>query len=169
MGQNFLQSGSVITSIVDKTLELTTQYDCKTLLEIGPGKGAITEPLLEKIKVGTNPNCKVVLVEKDDQFAKNWGVRALMDGPERLEIVHSDFLLLPDPSWLRDQNQGVVSNLPYSAGTAILTHLSGYHRSLKFMVLMFQLEVANRILAQPGPPQEFQKPLTQKCVPFGRI
>lgn len=138
-GQHFLKDQSVIHKVV-RALEI--QED-EHVLEIGPGKGALTFPL---IRAGA----KVVAVEVDSKMIEHLLSRNI--GSENLEIIHQDFLNL---NWQELIEQAgnkfkVASNLPYQSSTAILLRLFHQIDFPTRMVLMFQKEVAERILAQPG-------------------
>ena len=139
LGQHFLRDKTVCDRIAQKAIELTQEFKCTQILEIGPGRGAITEPILE-LK-GHTP---LVLAERDSRLVAEWRVR----GGARVE--EGDFLDLAEEKWLNKTPLAVVSNLPYSAGTAILTRLAAHPEKIPFMVLMFQAEVAQRIRAEPS-------------------
>ncbi|HUP56366.1 MAG TPA: 16S rRNA (adenine(1518)-N(6)/adenine(1519)-N(6))-dimethyltransferase RsmA [Bdellovibrionota bacterium] len=146
LGQHFLKDTSVIDRIVDRGLELASEHEVKSLLEIGPGRGALTLPLLERL--GRAPSiARFTLCERDRDLAANW--RAF-DVGNRLLVREGDFVTLPREEWFGEAPIGIVSNLPYSAGTAILDRLAREHESIPFMVLMFQAEVAQRLRAEPG-------------------
>jgi 16S rRNA (adenine1518-N6/adenine1519-N6)-dimethyltransferase len=145
LGQHFLRDPAVQARIVTAALELAREAGITRLLEIGPGKGAITSPLLERL--GEAPSVERLLVcEKDRELATYWTAEAL--GKPRLSVLAGDFLELSREQWMSDPPPGVVSNLPYSAGTAILDRLA--RERIPFMVLMFQAEVAQRLRAVPS-------------------
>lgn len=140
LGQHFLRDPGVQDRVVTTALELTREARVQTLLEIGPGKGALTKLLLERM----GDQLRLVLCEKDRELATYWQAEAL--GSPKLAVLPGDFLDLPKEQWLIDPPPGVVSNLPYSAGTAILDRLA--REQIPFMVLMFQAEVAHRLRAE---------------------
>jgi len=113
-----------------------------TVLEIGPGGGALTNKILEK-HAGSNFN--FVIVEKDKKIANYW--KDKLKSTKNIQIFDADFLKLPENDFL-SKKIAVISNLPYSSGTAILQKLSTHHRQISHMTLMFQLEVAKRLYAQ---------------------
>lgn len=142
-GQNFLKDIRVIARIIDEA----KLANSNTLMEIGPGKGAITEPLS---KIGGK---KLIAIEKDyvlvdflkEKFAKN----------PNFEVISSDFLEFDFDNFISTQNLNtgkiaVISNLPYSVGSRIFVDLCKQARHLEFCVLMFQKEVADRIAASPN-------------------
>jgi 16S rRNA (adenine1518-N6/adenine1519-N6)-dimethyltransferase len=131
-GQNFLVDRAVARRIVDALGDLQG----RTVLEIGPGMGALTESLVGRAG-------RVTAVELDRDLARGleerWGNR-----PDLL-IVREDFLNWPLPALPPDL---VVGNLPYSAANAILRKLLDWG-AWKMGVFMVQKEVADRILADP--------------------
>ena len=154
-GQHFLRDAGVISQIVTDTLSDLGS----TCLEIGPGQGALTEPLLAAFqeKAKADAAFRFILVEKDRMLAVENEQRISRLGISHWAKVHcADFLELSESEWLRP-SLSVVSNLPYSSGTAILTRLCGAHANrkgssgLKRMTLMFQAEVAERVRAEGGP------------------
>jgi 16S rRNA (adenine1518-N6/adenine1519-N6)-dimethyltransferase len=149
LGQHFLKEPRVTQLIADTTIDLLKEHRCRALLEIGPGRGAITEPLMNLMRelgpeFGSEFEKKAfVLSERDRELADYWKKRGV-------RVEEGDFLDLPEEKWKIATPLGVVSNLPYSAGTAILTRLARHHEEIPFMVLMFQAEVAERLRASVG-------------------
>jgi 16S rRNA (adenine1518-N6/adenine1519-N6)-dimethyltransferase len=148
-----LRDLKVCETIASTAVDLCHAHACPRLLEVGPGKGAITLPIIrllaEKFTHETRP--ELLLSERDRWIAEEWKKEELATGTLRVE--EGDFLDLPWEKWGDRSPLGVVSNLPYSAGTAILTRLAGeaFNRTpIPFMVLMFQAEVAQRLYAQPS-------------------
>lgn len=110
------------------------------VLEIGPGRGVLTAPLLES-------GAAVCAVELDDRLYRSLDEKL---GPRGLTLLHADFLEL-DLARLGSGPFAVIANLPYAVGTPILQRLlawDGWSRA----VLMFQKEVALRLCARPGGP-----------------
>jgi len=138
LGQHFLVRGSVIQRIL-RSLQLQAQ---DRVLEIGPGRGALTLPLAEGVG-------RLLLVEKDRDLAARLR-ETLAEKP--VEVVEGDFLELPwsDLEQRVGGSPKIVSNLPYNVGTAILVKLLRSVAPGTLMVLMFQREVGERILAKPG-------------------
>lgn len=139
LGQHFLKDRGICERIVGAALE----FPGNSFLEIGPGGGALTLPLIESLQSREKP--ELVLAERDARIVEQWRSREL---PPWVRIEAGDFLDLPEERWLKDQ-LFVVSNLPYSAGTAILTRLALHRERVAGMVLMFQAEVAQRVRAEP--------------------
>ena len=128
LGQNFLVSDLVISKILKK-VELQNP---KSLIEIGPGLGALTEGLLEL-------KTTLKLIEMDHNFATYWKDRGC-------DLVQGDALQL-DWKPISSSETGLVSNLPYQISSSLVIDRSLDLEPLAFMVLMFQKEVAQRIQA----------------------
>lgn len=138
LGQHFLIRRSVVQRILS-ALELT---EPSPVLEIGPGKGALTGPLAHRAS-------RLLLIEKDPVLAEE--VKTHLEGKPSVEVLTEDFLELPwgEITQRLGENFRVVSNLPYQAATAILQRLLFHLPGGSLMVLMFQKEVADRLTAQP--------------------
>jgi len=135
LGQNFLKSEKIAEEIVSAG-EVGSD---DIILEVGPGKGILTEKLLEKAK-------KVIAVEKDEQLAEF--LKEKFKNNPKLEIIRGDILKF-SPMSRRDLDIGrykIIANIPYYITSHLLrTFLeSDYQPSL--MVLMVQKEVAERIV-----------------------
>jgi 16S rRNA (adenine1518-N6/adenine1519-N6)-dimethyltransferase len=134
-GQHFLHERGVLARILDAIAPSTEDF----LVEIGPGEGMLTGPLLERVK-------KVEAIELDRDLAAALQTRF----PDRL-IVHCADALEFDyarfPLGVR-----LVGNLPYNISTALLFHLAGYASRMRDMYFMLQLEVAERMVAAPSTP-----------------
>ncbi|HPC54484.1 MAG TPA: 16S rRNA (adenine(1518)-N(6)/adenine(1519)-N(6))-dimethyltransferase RsmA [Methanolinea sp.] len=112
----------------------------RIVLEVGPGRGALTEALLER-------GARVVAVEIDPGLVEMLSERFLREiGENRLVVVHGDAVSCPLPGF-----DVVVSNLPYSASSKITFRLleTGFEEA----VLMYQSEFADRMLAPAGTPE----------------
>jgi 16S rRNA (adenine1518-N6/adenine1519-N6)-dimethyltransferase len=134
LGQHFL----VDPDVARRTLALADLAPGATVLEIGPGRGALTEVLL-------SAGLRVVAVELDAELAAELEARRLAG----LTVVQGDFLRL-DLGSLPAQPMPVVANLPYSSGTAILARLLEAAPRFPRIVVMLQREVAERLCALPG-------------------
>ena len=134
LGQNFLVDTKVLEKIVN-----TIDIKNKTILEIGPGTGNLTSYILDK-----NPK-KIFVIEKDDILAKN-----LKDKySNKISIINDDVLNINE-NLLFDEKVIVFGNLPYNISTEILSKwIINLKNSFWFdaLILMFQKEVANRIIA----------------------
>jgi len=135
LGQNFLVDRHVADRIVGLLDDEPTR-----VLEIGPGRGALTEPLLDRFE-------RVRALELDEPL-----VAPLEDrfGPRGLEVLHADALTVALDGVVDSRPWQVASNLPYSVGTAILRRLLPRHDLFCRLAVMLQLEVAERVVAAPG-------------------
>jgi 16S rRNA (adenine1518-N6/adenine1519-N6)-dimethyltransferase len=141
LGQNFLLDLNLTAKIARSAGDLTGA----DVLEIGPGPGGLTRGLLAE---GAR---KVLAVEKDARC-----LPALQEiaaaYPGRLEVINADALAL-DPSERLAPPIKIVANLPYNVGTELLTRWldpADWPPFWDSLTLMFQREVAERIVAQPG-------------------
>ena len=138
LGQNFILDRQLLARIA----ALPGNLAGETVYEVGPGPGGLTRALLD---TGAN----VIAVERD---------RRCLPALAELEQVHADRLKIIDADALKiDEREvvgsgHVVSNLPYNVGTALLLRwLSGpWPPWWKSLTLMFQREVADRLVASPG-------------------
>lgn len=137
-GQNFLTDQRIIHRIIE-ALEPGTD---ETIVEIGPGRGALTAPLLEKVG-------SLVAIEFDRNLIPLLTERFI--GQENFKLVQSDALVTDICDVIRPAtNARLVANLPYNIATAILQSLIEQRHCLSEMVLMLQKEVVERINALPG-------------------
>lgn len=136
LGQSFLVEEDVLLKIV-AAADLC-QDD--TVLEIGPGLGALTHHLARAAK-------HVIAVELDDRLFPILEER--LRGLLNVQLIHADILAL-DPGALAGGPYSVVANLPYYITGAILRHLIESHPRPVRMVLTVQREVAERLTAGPG-------------------
>lgn len=139
LGQNFILDRQLLARIATIPGSLENQ----TVYEVGPGPGGLTNALLEAgarvIAVERDRRCLPALAELEQAY------------PDRLRIIAGDAMRI-DERLAIGENAHVVANLPYNVGTALLLRwLDGswppWWRSL---TLMFQKEVADRIIAGPG-------------------
>jgi 16S rRNA (adenine1518-N6/adenine1519-N6)-dimethyltransferase len=135
LGQNFLIDRNVLEQIVD-TVEITN----KEVLEIGPGSGNLTTFILKK-----NPK-KIYTIEKDDELAL-----LLKDKfSDEITIINDDVLKISEDK-ISNEKLTVFGNLPYNISTEILSKwIVNLDKNFWFenLVLMFQKEVAERIIAE---------------------
>lgn len=145
-GQNFLVDQKIILKIVEETFLRVDQSQSITLLEVGPGRGAITEHLLNHYQKSSTLK-HFHIVEMDRKFADHWTLQTKeING---VNVISQDMLKVDLPPLFEHSPVTVVSNLPYSSGTAILNQLSDFPQKIAAMVLMFQKEVADRVKALP--------------------
>ena len=135
LGQNFLIDRNVLEQIVD-----TVEIENKEVLEIGPGSGNLTSFILKK-----NPK-KVYTIEKDDELAL-----LLKDKfSDEITIINDDVLQISEDK-ISNEKLTVFGNLPYNISTEILSRwIINIDKNFWFesLVLMFQKEVAERIIAE---------------------
>lgn len=138
LGQNFLRDQNAIQRIVAALGDIAGQ----TVVEIGPGQGAITRLLAEKAK-------HAIAIELDRELAPF--LRAQFP-PERVTVVEQDVLQFDFTAAAQTAGQrlAVAGNLPYYITSPILMKLAAHHAALDRAVLMVQREVADRIVAGPG-------------------
>jgi len=136
LGQNFL----IDKNIIEKIVKITNIHN-KNVLEIGPGTGNLTEYILQQ-----NPNYLTV-IEKDENLCQNLFYRF----KDKIEIINSD--VLKENLEIKNSNEKftVFGNLPYNISTEIICRwVLNLKETCWFdeLVLMFQKEVADRIIAK---------------------
>ena len=135
LGQNFLIDKNILEKITN-----TTKITNKIVLEVGPGTGNLTSYILKK-----NPK-KLFVIEKDNQLA----IDLKNKFNNQISIIHEDVLKIDETTFFKDKLI-VFGNLPYNISTEII---SKWIINLKdkfwfeCLVLMFQKEVADRIIAE---------------------
>jgi 16S rRNA (adenine1518-N6/adenine1519-N6)-dimethyltransferase len=150
LGQNFLVDREAMQKIVDALGDISQA----TVMEIGPGKGALTDFIA--VRAG-----RLIAVELDRVFSAQLRMRyARMPNVEVIEadILKTDIATMVGkrPGPLRDLRPSepirarIVGNLPYYITSDILLKLFEAHRNIETIVIMVQLEVADRIAAKPG-------------------
>lgn len=136
--QHFLQDRAIIARLV----EVIDPKPGETVVEIGPGLGALTEPLLERLG-------RLDVVEIDTRLVA--ALRRRFSGIEGLRIHHADALTF-DFASLASETPGlrVVGNLPYHISTPLLFHLFAHSPILADMHFMLQRELVQRLVSPPG-------------------
>jgi 16S rRNA (adenine1518-N6/adenine1519-N6)-dimethyltransferase len=133
--QHFL----VNQSLCQKIVGLAALSPDDRVLEIGPGRGALTALLIEQVR-------ELWLLEVDSALVR--GLRERFGGRERLHLIQADAMRFPyeeiPPPFK------VVANLPYAVASPLLIRLLELRQRIPRMVLMFQREVAERLTAEPG-------------------
>ena len=137
LGQNFLLDNN----ITDKIAQAAAPFE-GSVIEIGPGPGGLTRSILLQ---GAQ---QVIAIEKDKRaFSYLEDLRQAAD--KRLTIIGADALTLP--VWeLGQQPRQIIANLPYNVATPLLIQWLEHAPEFTKMTLMFQKEVAERIVARPG-------------------
>lgn len=139
MGQNFIISGNVVDNVVSSTVIAPTD----TVLEIGPGLGALTIKIAKKAK-------QVIAVEKDSGLVNI--LRNIMKEQEinNIEVVNADILKCQIKSKCQmSKNYKLIANLPYNIATAVIMQFLEAKNPPQVMVVMLQKEVAKRVCAKP--------------------
>ncbi len=137
LGQNFLFDLNLTDKIVKSSEPI-----CPTVIEIGPGPGGLTRSILKK------KPAVLYTIDKDRQSEK-----MLTDIKK---IYRDNLIIITDdalhyPIWeLGDSPRQVIANLPYNSGTKMLTSWLKHIQHFDLLTLMFQKEVADRIIAKPG-------------------
>lgn len=139
LGQNFILDRNLLARIA----AIPGALDGERVYEVGPGPGGLTQALLEA-------GASVTAVERDRRCIPALAeLEALFPG--RLRVLDADAMRVDERSEIGD-GAHIVSNLPYNVGTALLIRWLGgpWPPWWRSMTLMFQREVADRIVAEPG-------------------
>jgi 16S rRNA (adenine1518-N6/adenine1519-N6)-dimethyltransferase len=134
-GQNLLQD----RYIIDQIIQAFSPQFTDSVIEIGPGLGALSIPLLKKL-------AKLTVIEIDRDLIEDL---AKMSTPEhQLQIVVNDALAIDYATF--GDNLRIIGNLPYNISTPLILRLLHYTPNVQDMYFMLQKEVVERIAAQPG-------------------
>lgn len=139
LGQNFLSDPGTARMIVGRT---GITRDTR-VLEVGPGLGALTIPL--SAQAG-----QIVAVEKDWKIIPILKEELALEGVSNVEILNQDILKTDIKEIAGDQKIVVMGNLPYNISSQILFRLVKARSVVKTAFLMFQKELATRLVASPG-------------------
>ena len=137
LGQNFL----IDKNIIRKIINLTEIYN-KNIIEIGPGKGALTEEILKK-----KPK-SLVIIEKDKNLAEKLKIR--YSKKKQIKIYNKDILSF-DIENICNTNSAIFGNLPYNISSQILVKIIKFKKwppKFNDIVFMFQKELGEKILAK---------------------
>ncbi|MEL7445625.1 MAG: 16S rRNA (adenine(1518)-N(6)/adenine(1519)-N(6))-dimethyltransferase RsmA [Pseudomonadota bacterium] len=141
LGQNFLFDEQLLARIADLPGDLSDQ----NVLEVGPGPGGLTRALLRAgakvTAIEMDPRCLPALAELSEAF------------PGQLTVIEGDAMKIDHGDLMRGEPFHVLSNLPYNVGTALFVRwLTGdeWPPLWRSLTLMFQREVAERIVSKPG-------------------
>ncbi|MEM8498731.1 MAG: 16S rRNA (adenine(1518)-N(6)/adenine(1519)-N(6))-dimethyltransferase RsmA [Pseudomonadota bacterium] len=135
-GQNFLCDPNIIQGIVNAIAP--EKHD--TIVEIGPGRGALTRPLLSAAG-------RLIVIEIDRDLARELDLE--FDSVDNFDLHLCDALKF-DLTDLEIHPLRVVGNLPYNISTPLLFHLLDARRHITDMTFMLQQEVVDRMVAEPG-------------------
>jgi 16S rRNA (adenine1518-N6/adenine1519-N6)-dimethyltransferase len=136
-GQNFLQDAFII----DQIIAAIAPSDDATMLEIGPGLGALTEPVCELVD-------KLHVVELDRDLVKRLETHPFIK--DKLTIHFADALQFDFSQVISDKPLKVFGNLPYNISTPLMFHLFSFAQHIEDMHFMLQKEVVLRLAAGPG-------------------
>lgn len=146
LGQNFLLD----EQLLDRIAAIPGSLKNQAVLEVGPGPGGLTRALLRAgarvTAIEMDRRCLPALAELSEAF------------PGQLRVIEGDALKIDSAELFGDEPYAVVANLPYNVGTALFTGwLSGERWPPRWssLTLMFQQEVAQRIVATPTDPSAF--------------
>jgi 16S rRNA (adenine1518-N6/adenine1519-N6)-dimethyltransferase len=137
-GQHFLNNHQYAERIADSLSLLGERY--QKVVEVGPGKGMLTQYLLEK-------ELELIAVEADRDM-----VSYLQKHYPQLKghLVNADFLKTDLDALLKGQPFGLIGNFPYNISSQILFKMLSHRSVIPELVGMFQREVAERVIAPPG-------------------
>ena len=135
-GQHFLKNQKIINRIIKAVAPQPGQ----SIIEIGPGKGALTGPLLEHLG-------KIHVLEIDSDLAQLLAKKYQYRGQIHIHCLDA---LNYDFTQLGVDDLRIVGNLPYNISTPLVFHLLRFHHCIGDMILMLQEEVAARICSEPG-------------------
>ena len=139
-GQNFL----VDTIVIDKIIHCINPQPEDHVIEIGPGLGALTQPLLKTLN-------RLDAIELDRDVIP--GLETL-EGSERLHIHNTDVLAFNFTEFKQSSFEHgklrIIGNLPYNISTAVLFHLISHRNSIHDLHFMLQKEVVERVAASVG-------------------
>ncbi|MBW6451832.1 MAG: 16S rRNA (adenine(1518)-N(6)/adenine(1519)-N(6))-dimethyltransferase RsmA [DPANN group archaeon] len=131
LSQNFLKD----KNIIDKEIAIANINENETILEIGPGLGALTFEIAKKAK-------KVIAIEKDKDLVKILKTKIKYENIDNVEIIEGDILKTEIPAFDK-----CISNIPYQISSKI-TELLG--KQQKLSILIYQKEFAERLVAKVG-------------------
>ncbi|MFC4729643.1 16S rRNA (adenine(1518)-N(6)/adenine(1519)-N(6))-dimethyltransferase RsmA [Coralloluteibacterium thermophilus] len=137
LGQHFLHDPGIVSKIV----QAVSPQPGDRLVEIGPGAGAITFPLLER-------HGSLTAIEFDRDLIEP--LRAAAAGVGELEVVHADVLDVDLTALAGGGRIRLVGNLPYNLSSPILFHVLAHRAVVQDMHFMLQKEVVDRMGAAPG-------------------
>ncbi len=141
LGQNFLADPSTAAMIVERSH--LSPDDC--VLEIGAGMGSLTLPIADRVR-------RVFAVEKDRDLAEVLRTLLLQEKQDHVAVIEGDILRLRMADIIEQAGSPVVvmGNLPYNISSQVLIRLIQSRQGIKRAILMFQKELADRLMADAG-------------------
>jgi 16S rRNA (adenine1518-N6/adenine1519-N6)-dimethyltransferase len=136
LGQHFLNSTDFARAVADAISPGT-----RNVVEVGPGRGMLTQFLIGRFD-------RLLLIEKDTALAQ--GLAERWGSQPGVVVREADFLDFDLAGFWRDVDYSVVGNFPYNISSQIVIRVLDQRAHVSEMVGMFQLEVAQRIVASPG-------------------
>jgi len=140
LGQSFLED----INIINKIISISNIQEDDTVVEIGAGVGIMTELIAEKVR-------KIIALDIDPRMV---GIlRERLAGYHQVDVIKGDVLKYDFSSVgyeLLSRKTKVIGNIPYNISSQILFHLLAYRQHISSMILMFQKELADRLIASPG-------------------
>ncbi|MFC6440955.1 16S rRNA (adenine(1518)-N(6)/adenine(1519)-N(6))-dimethyltransferase RsmA [Bowmanella sp. JS7-9] len=136
-GQNFLHDPYVIDQIVSAI----NPKNGENLIEIGPGLGALTEPVCEQVD-------QLTVVELDRDLAERLRSHPFLQN--KLTVIETDAMKFDFASLQEKGTLRIFGNLPYNISTPLMFHLFSFHDTVSDMHFMLQKEVVDRLAAGPG-------------------
>jgi len=158
LGQHFLLDLNLTRKIVRESGDLTGVH----VIEVGPGPGGLTRALLE------SRAASITALEKDARCVAALAPLAAAF-PDRLDVIEADALCV-DAESLTPAPRAIVANLPYNVGTPLLISWLRKMDAFESLTLMFQSEVAERLVAAPSSPAYGRlSVITQFCALARRV
>ena len=141
LGQNFLIDPNIIRKIVN-----LIEINNKNVIEIGPGKGALTDIIIQK------KNKSLILIEKDNTLFQN--LKLKYKKIKNLKVINKDVLKLDFEKTIK-KDSIIFGNLPYNISSQILTNFIRLKVPCKYsdLIFMFQRELAERIIGKFNTPK----------------
>ena len=147
LGQHFLHD----RNIIDRIVRAINPNAGDRFVEIGPGQGALTLPLLRQILAvsgESSPSPALTVIEFDRDLIQ--GLNQISQDVAPLNIVHADVLTVDLRALAKQSPIRLVGNLPYNISSPILFHALEHADAITDMVFMLQKEVVDRMAAEPG-------------------
>ena len=139
LGQNYLIDNNIIKKIIN-VIEIKN----KDIVEIGPGKGALTREILKK-----NPK-SLILIEKDNKLSEYLKINLSNTNKKKVKIYNEDILRF-DFNKIKKKKLIIFGNLPYNISSQILVKmikLNSNHSYFNDLIFMFQKELGEKIIAK---------------------